>query len=76
VHQGDTDWVVEQDSTLGLRKVRLTWTGADEVTANGGLENGDRASITTLPTAIVGMQVEVVTSKSADPAPSSAPAGG
>jgi RND family efflux transporter MFP subunit len=76
VHQGDTVWVVEQDSTLGLRKVRLTWTGADEVYAKGGLENGDRAIITPLPTAIVGMPVEVVTSKSADPAPSSAPAGG
>jgi multidrug efflux pump subunit AcrA (membrane-fusion protein) len=75
VHQGDTVWVVESDSTLGVRKVRITWTGADEVYAKGGLSDGERVIVTPLPTAILGMPVEVIAAPGAEPAPSAARAG-
>ncbi len=57
---GDKVWVVEQESTLSSRKIRVGWREAEDVVVTDGLEPGSRVVVSPLAYPIEGMHVEAV----------------
>lgn len=55
LHENDTVWVMNADSRLEIRKVRLARMTTDEALVIEGLEQGDRVVLTSLGGAVPGM---------------------
>lgn len=59
--------IVNPDSTVSLRPVKVVRTEADEVVVGAGLEPGERVAVSPVPNVIDGMEVEVIDQRDADP---------
>ncbi len=57
-------WIVGENQTLEIRKVRAVWRDADVVLLKDGLKPGERLIVSDLPPPVEGMTVRVDTLKS------------
>jgi hypothetical protein len=52
-------WIVSQNQTLEIRKVRPVWRDADVVLLQNGLKSGEQLIVSDLPAPVEGMTVRV-----------------
>jgi multidrug efflux pump subunit AcrA (membrane-fusion protein) len=57
-------WIVGENQTLEIRKVRAVWRDADVVLLQDGLKPGERLIVSDLPAPVEGMTVRVEPLKS------------
>ncbi|GAH04289.1 unnamed protein product, partial [marine sediment metagenome] len=57
-------WIVGENQTLEIRKVRPVWRDADVVLLKDGLKPGERLIVSDLPAPVEGMMVRVEPLKS------------
>lgn len=59
VRNGDQVLIIDQENRIRHRTLTTIWQQTDHLIASGGLQNGDRVVITSLPYAPDGMQVKI-----------------
>ena len=61
VYDGNTVWLVDDESTLRRRTVTVRWGTPSDVYIDSGLQDGERLALPPLNNPIEGLRVEVVT---------------
>ena len=61
LQQGDRVFLLDQDDRIHLQPIEIARSERDRVIVRGGVERGDRVSVTPMPWAVEGMQVLPVT---------------
>jgi len=64
VRDNSVVWIVRENQTLEIRKVRPVWRDADIVLLQDGLKTGERLIVSDLPAPVAGMPVRVDAFKS------------
>jgi len=62
---GDTVWVVDEESTLQRREVSVAWSLPDAVVLSAGLSAGDRVVVSAMSNPLVGQRVAAQSTKDA-----------
>ena len=57
LQQGDRVFLLDQDDRIHLQPIEIARSERDRVIVRGGVERGDRVSVTPMPWAVEGMQV-------------------
>jgi len=57
LHDGNTVWLMDDNGTLDIREVDVSFRGRDSVIITGGLSEGENLVISTLPSPIEGIQL-------------------
>jgi RND family efflux transporter MFP subunit len=64
LHNKNTVWILDKDSHLEMRDVKVVYRGENNVYVKGGLNPGDNIITSPLDSAVEGMRLRVVTSAS------------
>lgn len=60
LHEGDTVWLMREDSTLEIRKVEVAFRDREKVIVTAGIDEGDRLITSTLVSPIAGIPLQEV----------------
>ncbi len=60
VHDGNKIWVMNEDSLLEIRPLRIVYGGRDRVFVESGLKAGDKLIVSDLPAPVAGMPLRVL----------------
>jgi len=69
VRDGNRVWVMQDDNTLAIRDVAITWSDSEHIYVTGGLADGDRLIISDLAAPVQGMALRATDMASASPGP-------